>query len=99
MRSMWHLTENRYRSCHLRTREQHVDQNTRQQMEQPFTAYHDTWNKQDAAGIASLYTPDGVLVTSDVKPVSNGTQEIIEHSTKISSNEESPIMTRRQSTK
>jgi uncharacterized protein (TIGR02246 family) len=58
---------------------QGVDQNTRQQIEQLIATYHDDWNKQDAAGIASLYTRDGVLVTSDVKAVKNGPQEIIEH--------------------
>jgi uncharacterized protein (TIGR02246 family) len=56
-----------------------VDQNTRQQLDSLYAAYHDNWNKQDAAGIASLYTADGVLVTSDVKAVSNGSAEIVEH--------------------
>jgi len=45
--------------------QQQVDQNTRQQIEQMIAEYHDNWNKQDGAGIASLYTKDGVLVTSD----------------------------------
>jgi uncharacterized protein (TIGR02246 family) len=57
--------------------QQQVDQNTRQQLDSLYAAYHDNWNKQDAAGIASLYTPDGVLVTSD--GVNNGSQAIIEH--------------------
>jgi uncharacterized protein (TIGR02246 family) len=59
--------------------QQQVDQNTRQQIEQMFAEYHDNWNKQDGTEIASLYTKDGVLVTSDVKAVSNGRQEIIDH--------------------
>jgi uncharacterized protein (TIGR02246 family) len=57
--------------------QQQVDQNTRQQLDSLYAAYHDNWNKQDGAGIASLYTPDGVLVTSD--GVNNGSQAIIEH--------------------
>ena len=59
--------------------QQQVDQNTRQQIEQIIAAYHDAWNKQDAAGVAALYTSDGVFVGSDVKAVSNGRQEIIDH--------------------
>jgi len=59
--------------------QQQLDQNTQQKIEQNIAAYHDAWNKQDAAGIASLYTPDGVLVTADAKAVKNGSQEIIEH--------------------
>ena len=59
--------------------QQQVDQNTRQQIEQIIAAYHDAWNKQDAAGVAALYTSDGVFVGSDVKAVSNGPAEIAEH--------------------
>jgi uncharacterized protein (TIGR02246 family) len=58
---------------------QQVAQNTRQQIEQLIATYHDDWNKQDAAEIASLYTNDGVLIISDIKAVKNGSQEIIEH--------------------
>jgi uncharacterized protein (TIGR02246 family) len=57
--------------------QQQVNQNTRQQLDSLYAAYHDNWNKQDAAGIASLYTPDGVLVTD--RDISNGSQAIIEH--------------------
>ena len=45
--------------------QQQVDQNTRQQIEQIIAAYHDAWNKQDAAGVAALYTSDGVFVGSE----------------------------------
>jgi uncharacterized protein (TIGR02246 family) len=55
---------------------QQVDQNTRQQIEQVVAAYHDNWNKHDAAGIAGLYTKDGVLVTQAPKVVKTGPQEI-----------------------
>jgi hypothetical protein len=39
---------------------QGVDQNTRQQIERIVATYVENFNKQDAAGIASLYTKDGV---------------------------------------
>jgi uncharacterized protein (TIGR02246 family) len=55
---------------------QGVDQNTRQQIEQLVTTYRANWNKQDAAGIASLYTRDAVLVSQAPKGVKNGPQEI-----------------------
>jgi uncharacterized protein (TIGR02246 family) len=55
---------------------QQVDQNTRQQIEQLVTTYRADWNKQDAAGIAGLYTKDGVLVTQAPKIVKTGSQEI-----------------------
>jgi uncharacterized protein (TIGR02246 family) len=55
---------------------QQVDQNTRQQIEQLVTTYRADWNKQDTAGIAGLYTKDGVLVTQAPKIVKTGSQEI-----------------------
>ena len=55
---------------------QGVDQNTRQQIEQIVTTYRADWNKHDAAGIAGLYTKDGVVVTQAPKIVKTGPQEI-----------------------
>jgi uncharacterized protein (TIGR02246 family) len=55
---------------------QGIDQNTRQQIEQIVAAYHDNWNNHNAAGIAGLYTKDGVLVTQAPKAVKTGQQEI-----------------------
>jgi uncharacterized protein (TIGR02246 family) len=55
---------------------QGVDQNTRQQIERIVATYVENFNKQDAAGIASLYTKDGVLVTRSEKAVKVGPQEI-----------------------
>jgi uncharacterized protein (TIGR02246 family) len=55
---------------------QGVDQNTRQQIERIVAAYHEDWNNHDAAGIAGLYTKDGVLVTQAPKVVKTGQQEI-----------------------
>jgi uncharacterized protein (TIGR02246 family) len=54
---------------------QQVDQNTRQQIERLAAAYVESWNKQDAAGIATLYTKDGVLV-KPTGAVRSGSQEI-----------------------
>jgi hypothetical protein len=52
---------------------QQVDQNTRQQIERIAAAYVENWNKHDAAGIAALYTNDGVQVTAT--GVRSGRQE------------------------
>jgi uncharacterized protein (TIGR02246 family) len=57
---------------------QPVDQNTRQQIEQLVTTYRANWNNQNAAGIAGLYTKDGVLVSQAPKVVKTGTQEIVQ---------------------
>ena len=54
---------------------QQIDQNTRQQIERIAAAYVENWNKHDAAGIAALYTQDGVLVTP-TGAVRSGSQEI-----------------------
>ena len=43
---------------------QQVDQNTQQQIEQLVTTYRANWNNHNAAGIAGLYTKDGVQVTA-----------------------------------
>jgi uncharacterized protein (TIGR02246 family) len=58
---------------------QGVDQNTKQQIEKIIAAYHEAWNNHNAAGIAALYTKDGIVVTAGSyypKVVKNGTQEI-----------------------
>jgi uncharacterized protein (TIGR02246 family) len=57
---------------------QGVDQNTRQQIEQLVTTYRENWNNHNAAGIAGLYTKDGVLVSQAPKVVKTGTQEIVQ---------------------
>jgi len=54
---------------------QQIDQNHRQQIERIAAAYVENWNKHDAAGIAALYTKDGVLVTP-TGAVRSGSQEI-----------------------
>jgi uncharacterized protein (TIGR02246 family) len=53
---------------------QEIDQNARQQIERIAAAYVENWNKHDAAGIAALYTKDGVQVTA--MGVRSGPQEI-----------------------
>jgi uncharacterized protein (TIGR02246 family) len=55
---------------------QQVDPNTRQQVERLAATYAENFNKQDAAGIASLYARDGVLVSRAAKAVKTGAQEI-----------------------
>jgi len=58
---------------------QQADQSTRQQIERLMATYAENFNKHDAAGIASLYTKDGMLVSSSAaKIVKNGPQEIEE---------------------
>ena len=55
---------------------QPVDPNTRQQIERVVARYAENFNKQDAAGITSLYARDGILVSPAAKVVKNGAQEI-----------------------
>jgi uncharacterized protein (TIGR02246 family) len=55
---------------------QQVDQSTQQQIKELVATYAEKFNKQDAAGIAGLYTTDGVLVSSAQKAVKSGPQEI-----------------------
>ena len=56
--------------------QQQVDQNTKQQIEQIISAYHDAWNNHNAAGIAGLYTKDAILVSQAPQIVKNGQQDI-----------------------
>jgi uncharacterized protein (TIGR02246 family) len=58
---------------------QAVDQSTRQQIEKLMATFAEDWNKQDAVGLASLYTADGVAVVPDVKMVYVGLREIEQH--------------------
>src|SRR5215472_15518045 len=55
---------------------QGVDQNTKQQIEQIIAAYHDAWNNHNAAGVAALYTKDGILVMQASQVVKHGQQDI-----------------------
>ena len=56
---------------------QQVDQNTQQQIEQLVTTYRANWNSHNAAGIAGLYTKDGVLVSQAPKVVKTGQYETV----------------------
>jgi hypothetical protein len=77
MRHIWRLVAIAVLSLTTSASAQPVDQNTRQQIERIVTAYTDNFNKQDAAGIAGLYTKDGVLVTpSPWKIVKTGPQDL-----------------------
>jgi uncharacterized protein (TIGR02246 family) len=55
---------------------QQAEQSTQQQIPQLVATYAENFNKQDAAGIAGLYTTDGVLVSQAPKVVKTGPQEI-----------------------
>jgi ketosteroid isomerase-like protein len=55
---------------------QGVDQNTKQQIEQIIAVYHDAWNNHNSAGIAALYTKDGIVVTQAPQIVKHGQQDI-----------------------
>ena len=55
---------------------QPADQKIRQQIERLAATYVEDWNKQDAAGVAGLYTRDGVLVSSGENVVKTGPQEV-----------------------
>jgi uncharacterized protein (TIGR02246 family) len=57
---------------------QQADQATRQQIEQLVATYRENWNNHNAAGIAALYTNDGVLVSQAPKVVKTGPQEIVQ---------------------
>ena len=50
--------------------------NARQQIDQIIAEYHDAWNKHDAAGIAALYTKDGIIVSQAPQMVKHGQQDI-----------------------
>jgi uncharacterized protein (TIGR02246 family) len=56
--------------------QQQVDQNTKQQIEQINAAFHANWNNHNAAGLAGLYTDDGILVTDRTAGAKRGRQEI-----------------------
>src|ERR1700719_3894644 len=56
---------------------QQVDQNIRQQIEQVAAQFAEHFNKQDA--IASMFTKDGVLVSSAATAVKTGPQAITEN--------------------
>ncbi len=54
-----------------------ADQNLKQEIEKFSSAYHERYNKQDAAGIAALYTSGAVFVNragphTDIAELYNG---------------------------
>ena len=78
MRSIWFISAIAALSLTTSAFAQGVDQNTRQQIEQLVTTYRTNWNNHNAAGIAELYTKDGVLVSQAPKVVKTGPQEIVQ---------------------
>jgi ketosteroid isomerase-like protein len=76
MRVHWALLGITAASLAVSASAQPADQSMRQQIERLAATYAENFNKHDAAGIASLYTKDGMLVSSAPKIVKNGPQEI-----------------------
>jgi uncharacterized protein (TIGR02246 family) len=76
MRSCWIISAIAAIGLVVSASAQQLDQGTRQQIERLVATYAENFNKQDAAGIAGLYTKDGVLVSSAAKAVKSGPQEI-----------------------
>jgi uncharacterized protein (TIGR02246 family) len=76
MRSIWLISAFTAFGFAFSVSAQQVDQNARQEIERMIAAYHDNWNNHNAAGIAGLYTKDGLLVTQSPKVVKTGQQEI-----------------------
>jgi uncharacterized protein (TIGR02246 family) len=83
MRSIWIIGAFAALSLITPVSAQQVDQSTRQQIDKIFAAYHENWNKHDAAGIAGLYTDDGVLVTDRTAGSKKGRQEIEQYYTDL----------------
>jgi uncharacterized protein (TIGR02246 family) len=61
--------------------QQPVDQNTKQQIDSLYAAFHDSWNNHNAAGLAGLYTDDGILVTDRTGGAKKGRKEIEQYYT------------------
>jgi uncharacterized protein (TIGR02246 family) len=76
MRSIWIISSIIAIGLTTSAPAQGVDQNTKQQIEKIIAAYHENWNNHDAAGIAGLYTNDGILVTDRTAGSKNGRQQI-----------------------
>jgi len=76
MRSVWIISPIFAIGLTTSAAAQGVDQATKQQIEQIVAAYHDAWNNHNAAGVAALYTKDGVLVSQAPQIVKNGQQDI-----------------------
>jgi ketosteroid isomerase-like protein len=76
MRSIWIISPIIVIGLTTSASAQAVDQASKQQIEQIVAAYHDAWNSHNAAGVAGLYTKDGVLVSQAPQIVKNGQQEI-----------------------
>ena len=76
MRSIWVISAIAVFGLAFSASAQQVDQNTRQQIEKVIAAYHENWNNHNAAGIADLYTNDGVLVTDRTEGFKQGHQQI-----------------------
>jgi uncharacterized protein (TIGR02246 family) len=55
-----------------------VDPNVRKAVEAISASYKEHFNKNDAAGVAALFTKDGLLISQSLEgPVKSGTQAIV----------------------
>ena len=81
MRAMWIISPIIAIGLTTSVSAQGVDQDAKQQIEQIIAAYHDAWNKHDAAGIAALYTKDGIIVSQAPVPhiVKHGQEDIVKN--------------------
>ena len=76
MRRIWIIAGIMATAFAMSASAEQANQSTRQQIERLVATYADDFDKHDAAGIAGLYTKDGMLVSSAAKIVKTGPQEI-----------------------
>jgi uncharacterized protein (TIGR02246 family) len=76
MRSPWVVSAIAVICLTIGASAQQSSHSTRQEIERLVADYAEKLNKQDFAGIAGLYTTDGVLVSQAPKAVKTGPQEI-----------------------
>ena len=62
MRSSWFIVAVAAICVIARASAQDANQDMRHEAEKLMFAYADTFNKQDAAGLAAFYTKDGVII-------------------------------------
>ena len=72
MRSSWIISAIAGIGLAVSASAEQVDQSTRQQIERLVATYAENFNKQNAAGIAGLYTEDGMLVSPSANIVKTG---------------------------
>jgi uncharacterized protein (TIGR02246 family) len=79
MRASWKILVIVATGCAVSAPAHSADPSVRQPVEQIAAAFEAHFDKQDAAGCASLFTPDGVLVSPGPTIVKAGPQEIAQN--------------------